>query len=56
MNNVKESYLGQIMTHNQKLELENILREDILDRYCNEEYYSQKLIDNFIREATIRPE
>jgi len=40
---------GQELTEEQSIALDEILKEDILERYHNEEYWDQNIIDNFIQ-------
>ncbi len=45
--------LGYSMTRRQMLELDATLRQDIIDRYDNVEYWSQDLIDEFVQNEKI---
>jgi len=42
------TFMDYIMTEEQKLELEEKLADDILERYNNEEYWEKNIIEQFV--------
>ena len=53
MTEYKAEAFGYKMTSQQLLELQEILREDILLRYDNEEYYDKELIEVFAQDNNL---
>ena len=50
------SFFGFEMTEKQRFELDDLLREDILDRYNNSEYWDPDIIETFAHEKRLAKE